>query len=330
MTNMEILPSMKKRKGKIVTVEMPYATKVLTHELAGIPNIGLRFITSGDTERFRPLETKDKLTQQQAEQEASATLEPIVVSEEPFEEERIEAKEEEQPDQGLLGLMGAAVSGITGIGTTATKPIDEAVLEGAQELEKAGAQKGDATLLQEAQKAEAEGVVEPVNPQVLAPVPVPVPIQQQAPVETVTVTTNPTTGAVTTAATTATTDIGTNKVITVNKQDGGGMTLTIQQPQALRRPNTPSQNTVIYPAPFAGAPPTIAVQGPLEQEGGAPPILTIDTGYDAMVDSGLMPLMNQAAPRLRRKGPLELPRQIQQQYQQGGSSSGPITVNKLG
>ena len=334
MTNMEILPSMKKRKGKIVTVEMPYATKVLTHELAGIPNIGLRFITSGDTERFRPLETKDKLTQQQAEQEASATLEPIVVSEEPFEEERIEAKEEEQPDQGLLGLMGAAISGITGTIAKTIKPVDETVLEGEEELEKAGAQKGDATLLQEAQKAEAEGVVEPVNPQVLAPVqPAPLqqqaPIQQQAPVEIVTVTTNPTTGAVTTAATTEPT-IGTNKVITVNKQDGGGMTLTIQQPQPLRRPNTPSQNTVIYPAPFAGAPPTIAVQGPLEQEGGAPPILTIDTGYDAMVDSGLMPLMSQAAPRLRRKGPLELPRQIQQQYQQGGSSSGPITVNKLG
>lgn len=298
-----------------MTVEMPYSTKVLSHELAGIPNIGLRFITSGDTERFRPLETKDKLTQEEAEREASAILEPIRISEEPFEEERIEAKEEEKPNEGLLGLMGA----VLGVTEKSENSESEVVLEGAQELEKAGAEKGDVTLIQEAEKAVAEGVPNPiVQPSTIIPSVIP---QSQLPVETVTVTTTAAQQPIVAQQPTAET-----KVITVNKQDGGGMTLT------LRRANPVSQNTVIYPSPMPGAPPTIAVQGSLEQDGGNPPILTIDTGYEAMVDSGLMPLMNQSnlRPRPRRNGPLQLPPQIQQQYQQGGPSSGPIMVNKLG
>jgi DNA-directed RNA polymerase II subunit RPB2 len=51
---LELLPPMHRQKGKIVNVEIPYATKVLTQELSAITNITLRFITSGDTEALRP------------------------------------------------------------------------------------------------------------------------------------------------------------------------------------------------------------------------------------------------------------------------------------
>jgi hypothetical protein len=38
---------------------MPYATKVLAQEMAGIMNIGLRFITTGDTQMLRPFKPLD-------------------------------------------------------------------------------------------------------------------------------------------------------------------------------------------------------------------------------------------------------------------------------
>jgi len=47
---------MHRQKGRIVNVEIPYATKVLTQELSAITNITLRFITSGDTAILRPFE----------------------------------------------------------------------------------------------------------------------------------------------------------------------------------------------------------------------------------------------------------------------------------
>jgi len=53
---LELLPPMHRQKGRIINVEIPYATKVLTQELSAITNITLRFITSGDTARLRPFE----------------------------------------------------------------------------------------------------------------------------------------------------------------------------------------------------------------------------------------------------------------------------------
>jgi len=52
----ELLPPMHRQKGKIVNVEIPYATKLLLQELGAITNIHLRLITSGDTGRLRPFE----------------------------------------------------------------------------------------------------------------------------------------------------------------------------------------------------------------------------------------------------------------------------------
>lgn len=54
--NLELLPPMTKPRGRIVEVEMPYATKVLGQELETYMNIGLRYITTADTQRLQPLE----------------------------------------------------------------------------------------------------------------------------------------------------------------------------------------------------------------------------------------------------------------------------------
>ena len=56
INTLELLPPMHRQKGRIVNVEIPYATKVLTQELSAITNITLRFITSGDTAMLRPFE----------------------------------------------------------------------------------------------------------------------------------------------------------------------------------------------------------------------------------------------------------------------------------
>jgi len=50
----ELLPPMIRQKGKIVQVEIPFATKLLLQELSAFTNIQLRLMTSGDTARLRP------------------------------------------------------------------------------------------------------------------------------------------------------------------------------------------------------------------------------------------------------------------------------------
>jgi hypothetical protein len=63
INTLELLPPMHRQKGRIVNVEIPYATKVLTQELSAITNITLRFITSGDTAMLRPFEPPAEGTQ---------------------------------------------------------------------------------------------------------------------------------------------------------------------------------------------------------------------------------------------------------------------------
>jgi hypothetical protein len=62
-TNLEVLPPMERQKGRIVQVELPYATTVLAKELETYMNIGMRFITSGDTAKLRQLELSGEVTE---------------------------------------------------------------------------------------------------------------------------------------------------------------------------------------------------------------------------------------------------------------------------
>jgi hypothetical protein len=62
-SNLELLPPLGRQKGKIVNVEMPFATTVLAKELETYMNIGMRFITTGDTAKLRQLELSGEATE---------------------------------------------------------------------------------------------------------------------------------------------------------------------------------------------------------------------------------------------------------------------------
>jgi hypothetical protein len=303
--NMEILPLMKKQKGRIVTVELPYATNVLIQELASIANIGLRLVTTGDTERLRPLKTKIKLNEEQALEEAETPLDPIRYPE-PFEEERFEEEQKEEIEISPIVVPDAS---------TVTNPASEQVLEGAQDLQKAGIEQGNAAVLQEGLQAAATGVVTPVNPGLP---------QQQVPV-------NQSGGAT-----------PNDFVLQVSKQEGG-MSLTIQQPkqqqqQQVRTITQAPRNEIVYPPrtevfppSYPGQPPTIAIQGGYTPQ--LNPIISVDTGPEAMAADGFgfSPEMSQQGGRRRfQRGPLELPSSFQQHQQSPGTPVGKFTVNKLG
>ena len=330
--NMEILPITKKQKGRIVTVELPYATNVLLQELASIANVGLRLVTTADTERLRPMETKDALTDKEARTTAIDPLIPIDLPE-PFVEDRFE--EEAGPPINPAGIGQEASN-------KETRPASDAVLESSAAILTEGAAQNSQALFQEGTKAEAQEAagtaVAPVNP-VNAPVNTGVP-----PVNAGQVPANAT------QVPAPAQNSGNDLLVQVNKQEGGAMTLTIQQPQQqprsiLRQPTplntihypTPiqPQRTDVFPPPFPGASPTISVQGGyMPEPASQPPVFSIDTSYDAMMADGLMPPAQTQRNRgfgnpLRQRGPLDLPASFQQQAQTG-APTGKFVVNKLG
>jgi DNA-directed RNA polymerase II subunit RPB2 len=56
VNNLEILPPLGRPKSKIVEVEMPYSTKLLTQEQEAYLNLTMRYITTNGVERLKPLE----------------------------------------------------------------------------------------------------------------------------------------------------------------------------------------------------------------------------------------------------------------------------------
>jgi DNA-directed RNA polymerase beta subunit len=56
VNNLEILPPLGRPKSKIVEVEMPYSTKLLTQEQEAYLNLTMRYITTSGVERLKPLE----------------------------------------------------------------------------------------------------------------------------------------------------------------------------------------------------------------------------------------------------------------------------------
>jgi hypothetical protein len=56
INNLEILPPLGRPKSKIVEVEMPYSTKLLSQEQETYLNLTMRYITTSGVERLKPLE----------------------------------------------------------------------------------------------------------------------------------------------------------------------------------------------------------------------------------------------------------------------------------
>jgi len=61
--NLEILPPIGRPRSKIVEVEMPYSTKLLTQEQETYLNLSMRYITSSGIQRLTPLELSAKTGQ---------------------------------------------------------------------------------------------------------------------------------------------------------------------------------------------------------------------------------------------------------------------------
>jgi hypothetical protein len=60
VNNLEILPPLGRPKSKIVQVEMPYSTKLLTQEQEAYLNLTMRYITTSGVKRLSPLEFSGK------------------------------------------------------------------------------------------------------------------------------------------------------------------------------------------------------------------------------------------------------------------------------
>jgi hypothetical protein len=59
-TNLEVLPPLGRPKSRIVEVEIPYATKLLSQEMECFMNISTRYITTSEVTRFPPMEGADQ------------------------------------------------------------------------------------------------------------------------------------------------------------------------------------------------------------------------------------------------------------------------------
>jgi DNA-directed RNA polymerase II subunit RPB2 len=97
---LELLPPLGRPKSKIVEVEMPYATKVLSQELETYLNIGMRYITTSDVQRFEQLELTATEVGERKE------LMPLVMTN-PVVAERIEPVKETEITLEQLAAMGA-------------------------------------------------------------------------------------------------------------------------------------------------------------------------------------------------------------------------------
>ncbi len=63
VNNLEILPPLGRPKSKIVQVEMPFSTKLLTQEQETYLNLSMRYITSSGIQRLTPLESSGTASQ---------------------------------------------------------------------------------------------------------------------------------------------------------------------------------------------------------------------------------------------------------------------------
>jgi len=61
--NMELLPPVGRPKSKIVQVEMPYSTKLLSHEQETYLNLAMRYITTSGFQKLNPLELSGTATE---------------------------------------------------------------------------------------------------------------------------------------------------------------------------------------------------------------------------------------------------------------------------
>jgi hypothetical protein len=86
INNLEILPPLGRPKSRIVQVEMPYSTKLLTHEQESYLNMAMRFMTTSGFQRLTPFEfsgTSSEVVKTLPEMIVPETVVPAYVEEKP-------------------------------------------------------------------------------------------------------------------------------------------------------------------------------------------------------------------------------------------------------
>jgi DNA-directed RNA polymerase II subunit RPB2 len=293
INTLELLPPMHRQKGKIVNVEMPYATKLLAQELSAISNITLRFVTSGDTQRLRPFAPPTEGTQIVKEL-VPLTLPELVVGEETEEQEEAPAPSLEELANYGLQAAKAKQAAINALAEHVEVEDEEAR---ALELP-VGAPGAGFVLSQEefdrARQALAEDEGE---------LPPPKSILRRSPANM-------------NATKVYTSPAGNEVLLPSQNVYPPGNELLLPQIGEVAPAKT-------IPAPLPGLPPTIAVEPPKQS------VLVVDTSPEAMLGEGLQPvspIMATSRP-LRRSSNVGNLSVAQEGNYSGG---GPITVRKLG
>jgi DNA-directed RNA polymerase II subunit RPB2 len=305
----ELLPPMHRQKGKIVNVEIPYATKLLLQELGAITNVHLRLITSGDTGRLRPFEPPKEGTTVVKE------LKEMVFEE--LEAPNIIVTPKEP--------------------TFTLKQLEDYGSQVAKEKEKSLLQESSAAPIQDEDAMVEELSLGPQIISVQPTVTVGTTTQGQQLVQPIAVTAA--------AATQPQSMLSPEEIANIR----AGLAGEAVPRSILRRSSTPPfsssssapvadpllQPTIggadvrIFAAPLPGLAPTIAINHPKN------PVFAIDTSPQAMMQDGLQPMAYQSGGQMvtlrRAHGSGSMPSVPSMSGMGSGSgSSGPIMVRKLG
>ena len=255
--NLELLPPLHRQKGKIVDVELPYATKVLMQEMSSIMNITMRLITTGDTQRLRPFKPLDPNVRLVRE------LEEIKLPE-PMEAEQIPVVEDVTQQISLDALQAMGVESARLVAEAAAAAAENQPI---QDEEAAVEVTGDRPVIVVQQQVPGSAADEPVVlMEQMVPPPMPMQqmqqMQQMQPMQ----------------------QMQQNQLL----RRANNVRNIVIQPSVLQEvpPGAPAQ---LFPSPIPGAPPTIAVANP------APSIINVDTSPGAMAAQGLAPANNRRA-----------------------------------
>ena len=247
-------------------VELPYATKVLTQELASIMNVGLRFITTGDTQRLRPFKPLDP------DVRITKVLQEMPPIPEPIQSQQIPKLEDVTQQIPLEALVAMGVESARLVAEAQAKAAEEAPIPDEDAPVEVT---GDQTVITLGQP-QVPGL-EAVAAEVAADENEPVVLVPQV--------------------------LGQQPTVQQYVQPGqqprsilrrANQNVVIQPPPVILEEVPPGPPARLFPSPIPGAPPTIAVANP------APAIINVDTSPAAMAAQGLAaPLIQQNA-TLRR------------------------------
>jgi hypothetical protein len=292
--NLEIVPPNKRSVATFSKVEVPYAFKLLDHELNAFLNMSMRVLTAKDMKSFnRPEQVELSVDQEQA---ALATVIPArLLPEAGAAPEQIEREPEAKVDEFNLAALGAAdVRG-------ALQAMEAAGAAGAEAAAgEAGGAAAEAAAPMAAASGPAGGLM--LNVQPAAAAAAAMETQQAAQLQEATFEDVPYAVGATAAA-----------------------PMALVPPGAAQGPPPGTVNVQTGSQPFLIVPMDVGQQAAATQmfqppAPGAPATLAVDTGMNAMRSANLLPTAQRPVGRTLTPN----------RARPAGMSGGPVTVNKMG